>query len=284
MEGMGLRRTNAFAAFAFLLLAGSVFAAAEGENCNFASDCPSGFLCIIPSNATIADTRALSCVNPLKAATYKNETSYEFSSNDTAVLAKRSIYVVPYKKMVAGLSEGNASELSVVVLWVHNGGSVNVTGDLIERVPPQAVPSSFQRALAFSPKPKSLSYEAGAVVASWNVSIAPADSLIVQYVVPRGIVANDSAAYSSPVISEPSAPLDLSGISSLVSSQGSYLLGALALIVILFVAASAYGAGRSSASGSQSDSVLGAKIHKLKDKLWQHPSDWQRNADKLKRM
>jgi len=36
-------------------------------------------------------------------------------------------------------------------------------------------------------------------------------------------------------------------------------------------------------NGGSSDTALKPKIIKIKEKLWHHPADWQRNADKLKK-
>ena len=249
----------------------SVIGAVEGSHCTFVTDCPTGFQCIIPKNATVATIDSLVCVDPAKSFERKLDATYQLTSNGSNLLVTRSIFVLPYLKAGA-ISNDSLQKMSVVQLTVFNQGPRNVSGMISESVGNNVSSVPGFKAAFYDPKPNVS--RTGAGTASWEISLQPFKEAVFYYSVNTNLTKESASSFDPPLIVGPPMQFDIGSLLG-GSDYTAPVIGLIVFVLILFIAMK---------PGNQpSDSIMRPKILKIKEKLWHHPADWQRNADKLKK-
>jgi len=278
-------RVKSFFFFALLcLLSLSFFAQAkkpaDGSPCNFASDCPAGFLCAQVTAVNSAGVLAYSCVDPLAHYEKKFEATYDKYLSGMGVIIKRTVYVIPVS--MSSLKPGivERSNYSYVSLTVQNAGDLDFENLELKEILPAYTYSGFDpRRIPFEPQPISSSQlPDGSMAYSWKFDLKNSETFSVNYTLPRELSQEILDVYKEPEIAQGQA--SPTGITGLIAG----LVAMPPQVFMLFAVASFIGYtllfSRSRSSHAEPDQRV--MIQKVKDRLWHHPKSWRQSSNKLR--
>ncbi len=271
-----------FALFGLLSL--SFFAQAkkpaDGSPCNFASDCPAGFLCAQVASGNPAGVLAYSCVDPLAHYERKFEATYDKYLSGMGVVIKRTVYVIPIA--MSSLKPGvvERSNYSYVSLAVQNAGDLDFGNLELREILPAYTYAGFDpRLIPFEPHPDSATVLPDDSMAySWKFDLKNSGTFSINYTLPRELSQEILDVYKEPEIVQGRAPP--TGISGLVTG----LAAIPPLVSVLFVVAAfiGYTLVFSHSSPRRAEPDQRVMIQKVKGRLWHHPKSWRQSSKKLR--